>query len=70
MRLKMKMPPSRLTDGTPSPEGARVCLLFKCSKMEHETNSCRTDFFFIPLRVHGKVVILQAENQSYVFPFK
>ena len=27
-------------------------------------------FYSIPLRVHGKVVILQAENQSYVFPFK
>ena len=27
-------------------------------------------FSLFPLRVHGKVVILQAENQSYVFPFK
>ena len=27
-------------------------------------------FCSIPLRVHGKVVVLQAENQSYVFPFK
>ena len=34
----------------------------KCSKMEHEPNSCgRDDFCSIPLRVHGKVVILQPE---------
>ena len=26
------------------------------------------EFSFVPLRICGKVVILQAENQSYVFP--
>ena len=34
-------------------------------KIEHEPNSCGTDVFFVPspLRVHGKVVILQRETQ-------
>ena len=39
-------------------------LIFMCSKMEHEPNSCGTNSFRrIPLRVHGKVVILQRETQ-------
>lgn len=62
----MKMPLSRLIDYTPSPEGAVVCLLTCVPKWnKSQILVGQMTFCSIPLRVHGKVVILQCRSGTF-----